>query len=170
VRVLGLLLGLLLGLTACATVPAPSSTHGPEAWAQLKRDLPGTWRATVAPGKVVTETFQLISADSALVERFVTASGKETMSVYHPDVGGLRLTHYCAQGNQPSLALEGPAGPILRFRFLSATHLERGQAVMVERELRFTEGGLDQVERYRQPDGAVEETTLHFVRDLTSAR
>ena len=30
-------------------------------------------------------------------------SGRETMTVFHPDHDDLVLTHYCAQGNQPRL-------------------------------------------------------------------
>src|SRR5262245_7254411 len=83
--------------------PAGGAERWGVSWNQMIHALPGTWKAQSAAGASVTETFRLVSNGSALVESFVTPSGRETVSVYHRDHDRLMLTHYCGQGNQPRL-------------------------------------------------------------------
>jgi hypothetical protein len=46
------------------------------------------------------------SAGSALVETQFPGSNHEMVSVYHLDGEDLRMTHYCAAGNQPRVKLD----------------------------------------------------------------
>lgn len=84
------------------------------------------------------------------------------MSVYHLDHGALMLTHYCAQGNQPRLRAALIGDDSIVFRFLDATNVLDGQAVLVEKMLHFRDAQLEQTEVYRQPDGRLENAVLRF--------
>jgi hypothetical protein len=54
----------------------------------------------------VDVTFKLTGAGSALVETQFPGMPHEMVSVYHLDGNELRMTHYCAAGNQPRVKLD----------------------------------------------------------------
>jgi hypothetical protein len=89
------------------------------AFARMKT-LAGDWKATTTDekkaehdtdkaeehmreGKVI---FKTTGAGSALVETQFPGSNHEMTSVYHLDGDDLRMTHYCAAGNQPHVKLD----------------------------------------------------------------
>ncbi|WP_394834348.1 hypothetical protein LVJ94_48400 [Pendulispora rubella] len=165
-------------VTGCATTPrgplaprdaAPRSMPAPARvsalWEQMGKTMPGTWYAR-SQERTVTESFRPISNGSALVEDYTSSSGRPTASVYHPDGDSLLVTHYCAQGNQPRLRVMTISDDATAavFRLVDATNLREGQAVLVEKRLRFHADGFDQTEIYRSPDGKTEETMLRFTR------
>ncbi len=153
---------------AQASAPAASSPDCSRFWQRMSVQLPGTWQADLENGKQLTESFSLVSNQSALVERFITPSGKQTISVYHPDQRSLMLTHYCGQGNQPRLRSAQVDADQLVLRFLDATNMSAEASVLVEKRLRFLgQDAFDQTEIYRGPDGALEETVFHFKRTST---
>jgi hypothetical protein len=100
-----------------------------------------------------------------LVQSFVTASGKETLTVFHPDGARVLATHYCAQGNQPRLQLDrSSTRDRLLFVFVDATNLEPQAAVLKRLELRIDKPGeYTEIETYEQ-NGQPEVTTLRFRR------
>jgi hypothetical protein len=150
--------GLLLSCAAFAET-------GPAAFANLHR-LVGEWEARTASGSVIRLSYRAIAAGSALVETFRTASGRETLTIYHADGPDLIATHYCAQGNQPRLRLD-PASTrtALQFAFSDATNLAGPGASRLTR-LRFLlrdAGHFDKTEVYTQ-GGKDEVTVFNFVR------
>ena len=50
--------------------------------------------------------YKLTGAGSALMETQLPGSDHEMVSVYHLDGDELRMTHYCAAGNQPRMKLD----------------------------------------------------------------
>ena len=54
----------------------------------------------------VSVTYKLTGAGSALVETQFPGMPHEMVSVYHLDGKELRMTHYCAAGNQPRVKLD----------------------------------------------------------------
>ena len=82
-----------------------------EAFARLK-SLVGTWNNDVSSTEhkkhdtASNVVYRLTGADSALVETDFPDSNHEMVSVYHLDGDELRMTHYCAAGNQPRLRLD----------------------------------------------------------------
>ncbi len=159
-------------LAGCATpiahhepASAVSPASGSTVLARLAARLHGSWQAETAPGKRVVESFRTISADSALVETFVTAGGRETASIYHADREALLMTHYCAQGNQPRLQLTSSSEDDYVFRFRDATNLLPEQSCLVEKRLHFVGNKLEQTEVYKASNGSTETTTLHFERN-----
>jgi hypothetical protein len=108
---------------------APGSAKA--AFDRLKT-LAGTWKSDVseaehkghdAENKV---TYRLTGAGSALVETVFPDSDHEMISVYHLDGDDLRMTHYCAIGNQPRLKLDRAASTPdkLVFVFDGGTNLD----------------------------------------------
>ena len=93
------------------------------AFSQLKT-LEGIWKNKVtafheheheADTKVI---YHLTGAGSALVETDFPGSTHEMVSVYHLDGDVLRMTHYCAAGNQPHLKLDRASSTPTRFVFV----------------------------------------------------
>ncbi len=89
------------------------------AFARIKT-LAGTWKSQTSDepkadhGKAKEEEhkgdksviYKLTGAGSALVETQFPGSDHEMVSVYHLDGEDLRMTHYCAAGNQPRVKLD----------------------------------------------------------------
>ncbi len=120
----------LVGVACLGSVTQAGQTANAEqAFAKMK-SLVGRWEATTADGKKAVSNFELVSDNSALLERFwVEGSGeKENMiTVYHLDRGNLMLTHYCSAKNQPRMRAEpfSAETKTLKFTFLDATNLLR---------------------------------------------
>lgn len=106
------------------------------------------------------------------METFTTASGRETLTIYHPDGSNLIATHYCAQGNQPRLRLESASTKTtLRFRFHDATNLTAASASHLTR-LRLELGDADHFDKTEvySADGKDDVTVLSFVRVSPATR
>jgi len=113
---------------ASVTVPAadPKSgrtTDASAAFARLKT-LVGQWEANTSSGKVHL-SYELVSGDTALLERESSETMPSMVTVYYVDGGRLLLTHYCMAGNQPRMQAKAfnPETGELDFQFLDATNL-----------------------------------------------
>src|SRR5215831_2783529 len=79
-----------------------------EAFARL-RLLQGNWKGTYAwtgastASGEMSATYHLTGNGSALIEELIMNGQPSMTSVYHLDKNDLRMTHYCASGNQPRL-------------------------------------------------------------------
>lgn len=166
----------LLGTSCAAELHSSvggSSSSGKERWAEdtgaawsaLQQGLAGSWRATTPENRTITTSYRVVSKGSALVETWTSASGKETISVYHRDGNALMLTHYCAQGNQARLKATEATREKITFSFLDATNVAADQGVMNKLVIVLRPDGFDQETVYRDAaSGALDTTTLHFTR------
>jgi hypothetical protein len=127
--------------------------------------LIGRWEAKPANGSVIRVSYRTLAGDSALVETFTTASGRETLTIYHPDGESLMATHYCGQGNQPRLRLESVAARSINFAFVDATNLpDPGTSHLVRLKIQMLDDNhFDKTEIYAE-HGKHDTTVLHFVR------
>jgi hypothetical protein len=82
----------LAGTWKSETIDAPKAEHGDAKDKNHKADD--------------SVTYKLTGAGSALVETQFPGSDHEMVSVYHLDGEDLRMTHYCAAGNQPRVKLD----------------------------------------------------------------
>ena len=138
---------------------------GAEAFAHLGR-LVGEWEAKTMRGSIIRVSYRAVAADSALVETFTTASGRETLTIYHPDGPNLIATHYCAQGNQPRLRLEpASTSTTFQFAFYDVTNLADANALHLTR-LRFQLKDADHFDRTEvYAEGVKDDVTVfNFVR------
>jgi hypothetical protein len=103
--------------------PSKGGIDAKATFARLKK-LAGTWKVEHdATGKAAdfkksvekhkdahagkeSVIFKLTGAGSALVETQLPGHMHEMVSVYHLDGAELRMTHYCAAGNQPRFKLD----------------------------------------------------------------
>jgi hypothetical protein len=140
----------------------PEETSDAATFESLKT-MSGVWRQT-GTQRPMTITYRVISGESAVVETWTTASGRETMTVYVMDGERLIATHYCAQDNQPTLALTAST-PELVFDFRSATGLTDPAA---SHQHRFTIRPIDADHMERSEtyveSGISETTTLALTR------
>jgi len=115
-------------IAASTTLPAADlkpaqTTDAGAAFARLKT-LVGQWEATTSSGKVHL-SYELVSGDTALLERESSETMPSMVTLYYVDGGRLLLTHYCMIGNQPRMqvkAFNSGTGE-LDFQFLDATNL-----------------------------------------------
>jgi hypothetical protein len=98
---------------------AKSGVDAKGAFARLKT-LKGTWKSQIKSDDQSPEhkelakhdameppvVYKLTGAGSAVVETQFPGTGHEMVSVYHLDRDDLRMTHYCAAGNQPRMKLD----------------------------------------------------------------
>jgi hypothetical protein len=103
------------------------STDSAAAFAQLK-SLAGDWESKAPDGKKSRARYEVVSGDSAVVERFESDAmgpANAMVTVYYLDGNRLRLTHYCMAHNQPRMQAESfdKSTGELRFVFLDATGL-----------------------------------------------
>ena len=122
-----LVLALSLALPApAAEPPAASSAAAPtsaEALARLK-ELAGRWQASSpqVPGGLVV-SWKVTAGGSAVMETMFEGTPHEMVSMYFLDGDELRMTHYCAAGNQPRMRYDArrSSGDELAFVFDGGT-------------------------------------------------
>jgi len=123
-----------LALLAPAPVALAQHDHGttaakaPNASFEKLKSLEGTWTGKAGPkggeASEATVTYKLTGGGSALVETLFPGTPHEMVTVYTADGAELRLTHYCAAGNQPSMKLASVDGNTMRFDFVSGTNMK----------------------------------------------
>ena len=119
---------MLSSITLCAEIASPK-----KAFSKLC-SLVGNWEAKTERGTSIRINYRLISGESVLVQTYTTASGRETLTVFHMDGAFLMATHYCAQGNQPRLRLVNSTEErALTFLFFDATDLPDSNASHLHR-------------------------------------
>ena len=156
-----LLLAGLFALSAQAAEPAAA-----DRFERLKTLAVGEWQGETANGATLRVDYKTISRGSALVEIWQPGTRAETMTVFHRDGDRVLATHYCAQGNQPRLALRQD-GADFAFEYLDATNLQDGTSHLHRLVLApATDGGLQRDETYRGASG--EETSRLRLRRVAA--
>ena len=90
--------------------PKSSGTSEGPAAAQSSDDvfsrftaLAGDWEVDAGEMGTIEITYRTIANGSSVVETMLSGNPSEMISVIHQDIDHLRLTHFCAVGNQPHL-------------------------------------------------------------------
>jgi len=114
------------GLGASAFAAATEPISGKQAF-QVLKGLAGEWTGKMQEGGAepsVTILYRVTAAQSAVVETLFPNTDHEMVTVYHMDGEKLVLTHYCAAGNQPHMALTKKATSAdLVFDFVSGSNM-----------------------------------------------
>lgn len=129
------LMQLLLLISSALNGKSPSNASEVQADAAFARikSLAGEWQSVGPKGEHSRLTFQLISAGSAVMERFssdaLPPDSGEMVTMYYMDRGELVLTHYCIAHNQPHLraTLYDPKTGELSFDFVDGGNMATGR-------------------------------------------
>jgi hypothetical protein len=117
-------LALIWALTGPAQGDEPKpKMDAKEAFAKFK-SLEGEWLAEGDVPAVIN--YRVVAAGSAVVEELFPGTDHAMVSVYHMDGDALKMTHYCAQGNQPrmKLNLASSSPEVFVFAFDGGTNLD----------------------------------------------
>ncbi len=105
-------LGLVAVLGTAQFLKADEGMKAPPMPAEFDKvkALVGTWKGTAAhmngdKPMDVTNTFELTSNGSAILEKICAGTPHEMVSVYCVEGGKLMMTHYCSVGNHPMMSL-----------------------------------------------------------------
>ena len=145
VRVACSAIGLLGFWIAMDTIAADKAgVDAKAAFARLKT-LEGEWKVTGDgshhDAKII---YKVTGAGSALMETQFPGTAHEMISMYHLDGDDLKMTHYCAAGNQPRLKLdrEGSKPDAYSFVFDGGSNLDPAKDMHIHSlRITFLEGG-----------------------------
>jgi hypothetical protein len=153
-------------LAAALSISSVAAQNAERAFAGFER-ITGNWEARVGTmGSLIRVNLRSISNHSAVVETYTTVSGRETLTIFHPDGNRLMATHYCAQGNQPRLVMDAHSTPAeMTFRYLDATNLKsEHDSHLVRLVLKIRDDDhFEKTEVYRER-GVEDVTVYQFVR------
>lgn len=160
-------LGCLLTTASLAAATA-TATNARAAFERLK-GLAGDWHGTVGDrekGEAGMVNYRVIANGSAVAETILAGTPHEMITVYHLDGDQLVLTHYCAAGNQPKLALTRKStADTLDFDFVSATNMKsRKDMHMHSLRIRFEGANALVTEWDGFKDGRKTDTTKFFLK------
>jgi len=123
-KILGIAV-LSMGILPGRGIAGPGNSA--EAFERLK-SMAGQWESGPAAKMKSTMEIQVTSGGSVVMEQvhMADSGGPVTMvTMYYLDGGQLKLTHFCAAGNQPTLqATYAPETKTITFDFVSATNLK----------------------------------------------
>jgi hypothetical protein len=140
---------LLGALPASILADDTQPVGGKEAFNRMK-SLAGEWSVTpedsahaghATAGKIV---YRVTSNGNTVMETMFADSDHEMVTMYFLDGGELRLTHYCAAGNQPHLKLDKKASKADVFSFAfeggtnlnpdKDTHMHSGRIMFIDKD------------------------------------
>lgn len=114
---------LLFASPALADASSPSLAE--EQFAKIV-SWEGRW--TVAETDALEIVFESTARGKTMVERWETAAGLHSITVYHVNGEHVVATHYCPQGNQPRLASVTGDETKIAFAFRDITGLDAGES------------------------------------------
>ena len=96
---------------------------GSEDFQRLKQ-IVGVWEGSTSMGEgkgdqKLTVEYRLTSGGTAIVETLSPGTPHEMISVYYDGDGSLEMTHYCALGNRPHMALKSSDDKNMAFELVS---------------------------------------------------
>jgi hypothetical protein len=106
---------LLLVSAAVVAKASNEKAAGAPVFEQLKT-LVGEWEGKNASGPVKI-TYTLVSGGTALMERLQPANEAEMITMYSADGDRILVTHYCSEGNQPSMKSQTLKGIANKYSF-----------------------------------------------------
>lgn len=149
---------------------AAATAAADDGFDRLKTAIAGDWQGDAGNGATLHLSYKPISRGSVLVELWQPGTRAETMTMFHRDGARVLATHYCAQGNQPRLAMRGE-GDAFVFEYVDATNLPDAQASHLHRLVLAPQkdGSLERTETYRD-HGRDETSRVRLHRSDAAAR
>jgi hypothetical protein len=110
------------GLMAATFMMQTRAADGPGVDAkkafETMKSLAGEWKVTSSEGPPSKIVYKVTSNGSTVMETYFPGTDHEMVSMYHLDGDDLRMTHYCAVGNQPRVKLDRKTSTPTELRFL----------------------------------------------------
>lgn len=153
---------------ALATMAAPVSAQEAATAAaeqQFARiaSLEGRW--LVAETDALEIVFEITARGQTVIERWETASGLHSMTVYHRDGEKVVATHYCPQGNQPRFETVASDKDHIAFAFRDISGFEEGESHAFSLDFTFNnDGSLIRSETYRSAVGLGRPSSYKLIR------
>jgi hypothetical protein len=133
----------VLGVSRCVAADEPGA-DAKGAFERLK-SLTGEWKTEAGPaGPEAKVVYRVVSGGNTVMESLFPGTSHEMVSMYFLDGGQLRMTHYCAMGNQPRMKLDAKASKpdALTFVFDGGTnlnpekdmHMHSGRIVFIDKD------------------------------------
>lgn len=111
----------LLAVTAMRSAAAED-----DPFLRIKK-LEGTWLAVDDKGRTtdqVVSVFRVTANGHSVQEVMFPGTGQEMINMYYRDGDEVRMTHYCAGGNQPTMrVLQTPKAGVLQLEFVDITNM-----------------------------------------------
>jgi len=120
-------LALALAGSACVSNDNKMEPHDPQKRQPLLdsiKALEGTWETKAPDGTVYVTEFKVSSAGSAVREIMFPGTAEEMTNLYTLDGNDLKVTHYCAMGNQPQMLASARVGNKLPFTVVMVRDME----------------------------------------------
>jgi hypothetical protein len=166
------LLGVLI-LTAAALAqnPDPTVTASNPQFNALK-SLAGEWVTKAPDGQIATETYRVVSSNSAIILEQNMPGDANMITMFHPDGQRTVATHYCSMGNQPRMVAEASADTRnIAFKFKDVTNDDGKSGSMRDLTIVMIDADHhDQVWTWADAKGKEESATFHYTRAVKSQK
>ena len=163
------LAALLVTLSVSAQTPEPKVPAGNPQFNALKT-LAGEWTIKMPDGKVGTQTYRVVSGDSAIIlEQNVPGEGS-MITMFHPDGQRTVATHYCSMGNQPRMIAAASADTkTIPFKFKDVTNDDGKSGSMRDLTIVFIDKDHhNQVWTWQDSNGKQDTVTFKYTRAKSS--
>lgn len=158
---------LLLTLTAVVQSQEHKIPASNPQFSALKT-LAGDWTMKTPDGKVATETYRVVSGDSAIIlDQRMPEEGGTMITMFHPDGQKTVATHYCSMGNQPRMVTDASGDTkSIAFKFKDITNDDGKSGSMRNLTIVLLDTDHhDQVWTWQDASGKQRTETFHYTRD-----
>jgi hypothetical protein len=117
---------LLVSFSTFASKDMIGTEMKPNSDFEKMKSLVGKWTGTGKDEKgneqKIPLTYELVSGGTAIMER-LSPEGHEMVTMYYVDGNHLKMTHYCAVGNQPEMKLNKKDATSFSFDFVRGSNI-----------------------------------------------
>lgn len=137
------------------------------------KTLAGEWEMKLSNGRVATETYRVVSSNSAIIlDQNMPGEAANMITMFHPDGQKTVATHYCAMGNQPRMVADASSDTKeVHFAFKDITNDDGKSGAMRELTIVLLDKNHhNQIWTWVDGSGKEETTTFKFARSGSTAQ
>jgi outer membrane lipoprotein-sorting protein len=166
------LAALLLTLSAFAQKQEPPKVPATNPQFNALKTLSGSWSMKSPDGKSATETYRVVSGDSAIILEQNMPGEPNMITMFHPDGQRTVATHYCSMGNQPRMiAAASKDTKTIPFKFRDITNDDGKSGSMRDLTIiMLDKDHHNQVWTWQDAAGKQQTETFNYTRSTSSAQ